>query len=222
MSRRFHALEKEMATHSSVLAWRIPGTGEPDRVAQSRTRLKWLSSSIPGDSISSNPERTSPRRWGEEPGYIEVLQQRTGSLNIKQLLIKENQESQAKEFTAFLWMGRGKNLGLLKSLLWYAPQLSGPNILYFHILSFLRAFPDSSVGKESTYNAGDLDSIPGLGRSPGEEKGYPLQDSGLENSMDCIVHGTAKSQTLPIHFDFTSWPSSGLTSGSGWSLTAAR
>ena len=42
---------------------------------------------------------------------------------------------------------------------------------------------------------GDLGSIPGLGRSPGEGKGYPLQYSGLENSMDCIVHGAAKSQT---------------------------
>ena len=43
----FHALEKEMATHSSVLAWRIPGMGEPGgcRLSQSRTRLKWLSSS---------------------------------------------------------------------------------------------------------------------------------------------------------------------------------
>ena len=45
-------------------------------------------------------------------------------------------------------------------------------------------FPDSSVGKESACNAGDLGLIPGLGRSPGEEKGYPLQYSGLENSMD--------------------------------------
>ena len=41
----FHALEKEMATHSSVLAWRIPGTGEPGGLAQGRTRLKRLSSS---------------------------------------------------------------------------------------------------------------------------------------------------------------------------------
>ena len=41
-----------------------------------------------------------------------------------------------------------------------------------------------SAGKESTCNAGDLGSVPGLGRSPGEGKGYPLQDSGLENSMD--------------------------------------
>ena len=57
-------------------------------------------------------------------------------------------------------------------------------------------FPGGSSGKESGPNAGDLDSIPGLGRSPGEGKGYPLQYSGLENSMDSIVHGVAKSQTL--------------------------
>ena len=45
-------------------------------------------------------------------------------------------------------------------------------------------FPDSSVGKESTCNVGDPSSIPELGRSAGEGKGYPLQYSGLENSMD--------------------------------------
>ena len=92
-------------------------------------------------------------------------------------------------------------------------------------------FPDSSVGKEYTCNAGDPGSIPGsgrsagegidyplqyswaslgtqlvknppamqetpgLGKSPGQGKGYPLQYSGLENCMDCIVHGVAKSQT---------------------------
>ena len=53
-------------------------------------------------------------------------------------------------------------------------------------------FPDSSVGKESTCNARDLGSIPGLGRSAGEVIGYPLQYSGLENSTDCIVHGGRK------------------------------
>ena len=52
-----------------------------------------------------------------------------------------------------------------------------------------QGFPDSSAGKKSPRNAGDLGSIPGLGRPPGEGKGYPLQYSGLENSMDCIVHG---------------------------------
>ena len=56
-------------------------------------------------------------------------------------------------------------------------------------------FPGGSTGKESAFNVGELDLIPGLGRSPGEGKGYPLQYSGLENSMDCIVHGVAKSQT---------------------------
>ena len=61
-------------------------------------------------------------------------------------------------------------------------------------------FPDGSDSKESACNAGDLGSIPGLGRSPGEGSGYPLQYSGLENSMDrgvwqATVHGVAKSQT---------------------------
>ena len=56
-------------------------------------------------------------------------------------------------------------------------------------------FPHSSVGKESSCNAGDPSSIPVLGRSAGEGKGYPFQYSGLENSMDCIVHGVAKSWT---------------------------
>ena len=50
-----------------------------------------------------------------------------------------------------------------------------------------------SAGKESARNAGDLGLILGLGRSPGKGNGYPLQYSGLENSMDCIVHGVAKS-----------------------------
>ena len=64
-------------------------------------------------------------------------------------------------------------------------------------------FPCGSAGKESACNAGDLGSIPGLGRFPREGKGYPLQYSGLENSMDCIVHGVTKSQTterLSLHF----------------------
>ena len=44
-------------------------------------------------------------------------------------------------------------------------------------------------------NARDLGLIPGLGRSPGKGKGYPFQYSGLKNSMDCIIHGVAKSRT---------------------------
>ena len=62
--------------------------------------------------------------------------------------------------------------------------------------------PDSSVGKESACNAGDLGLIPGLRRTPGEGKGHPLQYSGLENSMDCKVHGVAKSRTRLSNFHF--------------------
>ena len=59
----------------------------------------------PGDSISSNPERTVLRKRGEDPGYIEVFQERESSLNIKRLLLmKENQIDQVKEFSAFLYM----------------------------------------------------------------------------------------------------------------------
>ena len=54
------------------------------------------------------------------------------------------------------------------------------------------SFPGGSDGKESTCNVGDLGSISGLGRSPGEGKGYPLQYSGLENSMDWTVHGVER------------------------------
>ena len=64
--------------------------------------------------------------------------------------------------------------------------------------------PGGSAGKESACNAGDLGSSPRSGRSPGEGKGCPLQDSGLENSMDCIVHGVAKSWTRLSDFHFTS------------------
>ena len=63
-------------------------------------------------------------------------------------------------------------------------------------------FLNSPAGKESTCNVGDLGSIPGLGRSPGEGNGYPLQYSGLENCMDCIVHGITKSRTRMSNFHF--------------------
>ena len=55
-------------------------------------------------------------------------------------------------------------------------------------------FPGGSGGKESTCNVGDLGLIPGLGRSPGEVEGCPLQYSGLESSMDCLAHGFTESR----------------------------
>ena len=61
-----------------------------------------------------------------------------------------------------------------------------------------------SAGKEYTCNAGDLGSIPGLGRYPGKGHGYPLQYSGLKNSMDCTVHRVTKTWTQLSGFHFTS------------------
>ena len=68
-----------------------------------------------------------------------------------------------------------------------------------------QGFPCGSAVKESACNVGDLGLIPGLGRSPGEGKGYPFHYSGLENSMDCIVHRVTKSwvRLSDFHFHFS-------------------
>ena len=77
-------------------------------------------------------------------------------------------------------------------------------VCFYTRQSNTKGFPCGSAGKESACNEGDVGSISGLGRSPGEGKGYPLQYSGLENSMDCIVHGVTKSQTRLSNFHFQS------------------
>ena len=72
-------------------------------------------------------------------------------------------------------------------------SLAQPTIYIFHSIDHncwwlvLNLLPHSSVGKESACNEGEMGSNPGLGRSPGERKGYPLQYSGLKNSMDCSM-----------------------------------
>ena len=78
---------------------------------------------------------------------------------------------------------------------------------------FLLGFPGGSTGKESACNVGYLGSVPGLGRFPGEGNGYPLQYSGLENSVDWIVHGVAKSRTWLSAFPSLHFTSAG---GQGW------
>ena len=76
----------------------------------------------------------------------------------------------------------------VRSLGWEEPLEKG-----VAIHSVFLCVPCGPAGKESACNAGDLGLIPGLGRSPGEGKGYPLQYSGLVNSTDCIVHGVTES-----------------------------
>ena len=74
-------------------------------------------------------------------------------------------------------------------------SLINVNSSYKWYLLLSWGFPGASDSKESACNAGDLGLIPGLGRSPGEGNSYPLQYSGLENSMDYTVHGDAKGRT---------------------------
>ena len=69
--------------------------------------------------------------------------------------------------------------------------------------SSVLGLPGGSAGKEFASSTGDLGLTPGLGRSPGEGKDYPLQYSGLENSMDCIVHEVTKSQAQLSDFHFS-------------------
>ena len=87
-----------------------------------------------------------------------------------------------------IFLIHGSNLHLLH---WQADSLPTPEFL---------GFPCCSAGKESAWNARDVASIPGLGRSLGEGKGYPLKYTGLEKSKDCVAHGVAKSRTRLSNF----------------------
>ena len=102
-----------------------------------------------------------------------------------------------------LWGGHSKQLNNLvirvNHLVHSLPQCAITSVCHPSGHSFIHC---GSASKESTCNVGDLGLIPWLGRSHGEGKGYPLQYSGLENSMDSIVHGAAKSQTLVSDFHY--------------------
>ena len=90
-----------------------------------------------------------------------------------------------------------------KKMMWQWPHIPCKDWDSYHLPFAEMGFPCGSAGKESICNAGDVGLIPGLGRSPGEGKGYPLQYPGLENSMDCIVYGVTKSRTQLSDFHFT-------------------
>jgi len=117
-----------------------------------------------------------------------------------------------------LWMMLGKREDRLFSrVVWMLAWRSGEawgHFLRAFIISEFYVAPDSgrwaafpscgSAGKESACNAGDLGSNPGLGRSPREGQSYPLQYSGLENTVDYIVQGVSKSRKWLNDFHFTS------------------
>ena len=151
----FHALEKEMATHSSVLAWRIPGTGEPGglpSMVSHRVRHDWSDLAA------------------EEKGYPLWYSGLENSVDHTVHGITKSQ-TQLSDF-------RSQNI---ETSCFPSSQKS---LLGNWGISWDWGFPGDSDGKESTCNAGDPGSIPGLGRSPGAGSGYPLQYSCLESSMD--------------------------------------
>ena len=116
---------------------------------------------------------------------------------------------QSRKFTGFmvLWLFLSQvGASLISQLVKNLPAMHEPLVWFLGwedalekgmaTHSVFLGFPCGSAGKESTCNAGDLGSIPELGRTPGEGKGYPLQYSGLENS---IVHGVTKRDDLAQH-----------------------
>ena len=164
-----------MATHSSVLAWRIPGTGEPGglpSMGSHRVGHDWsdLAAAAAASNLLENSINT----------FVEIRE-----VYVKYCIFKPHQCSRKKtERECKLKSHFGK-------------------LAFAHHPPTEIGFPCGSAGKISACNVGDLGLIPGLGRSPGEGKGYPLQYSDLENSVDCIVHGVAKSQTRLRDFYFT-------------------
>ena len=87
---------------------------------------------------------------------------------------------------------KGSPLVHIKLLFIFVPEISTRLLRVIFLLSLEQK---GSAGKESACNAGNLGSIPRLGRSPEEGRGYPFQCSGLENSMNCITNGVTKSRT---------------------------
>ena len=120
----------------------------------------------------------SGRRTGERIGY--PLQYSWASF-VAQLV----KNLPAKLKTSVQFLGR--------KLCWRMDKL--PTLAFF-------GFPRGSAGEESTFNVGCQGLIPGLVRSPGVMKGYPLQYSALENSMDCLVHGVTNRRTGLSNFHF--------------------
>ena len=113
-----------------------------------------------------------------------------------------NKKTQSSQLVPF-----SPSCSLKKSLHFISGRISDSSfhfLVFSHHLNLTCWYRKSgcSAGKESACNAGDLGSKPGLGRSPGEQNGYPLQYSDLENSMNCIVHGVAKSWTQLRDFHF--------------------
>ena len=180
-------------------------------VAQSQTQLKQRSS-------SSRPHPAAEHSWALVRGNLTDCRTALDighailSPGRSQPLPRVHCRTSAQTYPA-QWWGNviPEGLGFLNSGLFfkrkillqrYNPVLG---LLWFLTCPHHSGFPHNSVDKESACNAGDPSLIPESGRSTGEGTGYPLQYSGLENSMDCIAHGVAKSLTRLSDCHFNCW-----------------
>ena len=154
-----------MVINSCALAWKIPWIEEPGRL-----------------------QSMGPQRVGHDLATKQQLLIPTANAAFFHLGFPDSPSSRVSLswYRICLQYGRSQFNSCVGKIAWRRGKLPTPVFL---------GFPYGSAGKESTCNVGDLGSIPGLGRSPGKWKGYPVQYSDLENSMDYIVHGVAKSQT---------------------------
>ena len=183
----FHALEKEMATHSSVLAWRIPGMGEPGGLPSMGLHgvgHDWSELAAARLVITLLPRSTHLLiSWLQSPSTV---------------LLEPQKIKSATVLTVFPYIFH---------------EVMGPGAMIFVLSNYLlgtglsmEASYMTLVVKNPPANGGDIrdaDSIPGSGRSPGGGHGNPLQHSYLENPMDCGAwwvtdHGVTKFDTIEV------------------------
>ena len=173
-------LEEEMTTHSSILAWKIPWAEEPGKVrsvGSQRVRHDWAHSGWHGKKICWSPIPQNLRMWL----HLKIVLSQMdfpNSWSWERICLHRRRPW----FDSWVWM-----------ICWRRDRLPTPVFL---------VFSGGSSGKESVCHAGDLGSIPGLGRFPGKGKDYPLQYSSLGNSVGYIVYGVVNSRTQLSDFHF--------------------
>ena len=181
-----------MAIHSSTLAWKIPWTEEPGRLQSMgswRVGHDWAtfhSHALEKEMATHSSILTWRIPGAEEPGGMLSMGSHRVGHDWSNLVAAAAEPKDHDNGYHWRWSGLSQ---------WLVEVLNFINC-YF-------GFPHSSVGKESTCYAGDLGLIPGLGISPGEEQGYQLQYSGLENSLDYSPCGSKE-------LDMTEWLSLNL------------
>ena len=158
------------------------------------TRVRFLGWEDPLEKEMAIHSSTLARKipWMEEPDRLQSMgsQRHHGHEWVTSLSLSPHYLRGRKSLQIICWL----------CLRWLQKR---PHYRKWSHSTYLTAFPDSSADKESTCNAGDPGLIPGLGRSPGEGHGYPLQYSDLKNFIGCIVHGVAKSWLELSDFHFT-------------------